>query len=186
MEIDDNKIRLELASTAVKASYIEALHEGFRRGAGDAKTPEEIQEIEQGFQAYIDEIHAPKTGTFTLPNGDEIKRVPDETLWLICDDIFIGEVSFRLELSAFLEQYGGHVGYGIRPSLQGRGYATRALEMIRERAAQKGMDQLLLTCSPDNPASEKVIVKNGGVHQDTLEKPYGMEVTKRFWVPTAC
>ena len=100
-------------------------------------------------------------------------------------DTFIGSVSFRHELNEVLENFGGHIGYGIRPSFVGKGYATQALYLTRKKAFSMGIDRLLLTCSPENPASEKVIVKNGGEFIDISYKTYGYKMlTKRFWVPT--
>ena len=169
---------------AVSESYIEALREGFRRGNADTKTEAEIEEIERDFPAYIESLNAPPEGTIKVPTGEEFPKVPYETLWLMAGDIFIGEISFRHELNDLLRDFGGHVGYGIRPSLEGRGYGTLGLKLTRQRAAQMGMDKLLVTCAPDNPASEKIILKNGGIYENTLENPFGHGPTKRFWVPT--
>ncbi len=184
MNIDKNKVKLIFPSTNVFGSYIAALHEGFRRGIGETKTEDEIQNIENDFETYIKSLNAPPDGTFKAPNGEEFEKVPYETLWLVCDDIFIGEVSFRHELNGFLHEYGGHVGYGIRPSLEGLGFGTLALKLTKERAAQRGMDKLLITCDPDHTASEKIILRNGGVHENTPENPYGCGPVKRFWMPT--
>lgn len=183
MYIDREKIRLDFPSDTVRDSYITALREGFYRGNDDAKPENEIQGIEKDFTSYIESFREPSTGSVTTPSGDMFDFVPGETLWLTAGDVFIGEVSFRFELNGLLQKFGGHVGYGIRPALQGQGYATMALKLTRRRAYERGMDQLLLTCAPDNPASEKVILKNGGIYEDTQENPYGFHTVKRFWVP---
>lgn len=182
--VEKDDVTLVYPSAAVYESYIAALREGFRRGIGETKTEDEIEEIIADFDAHIAPMNAPPEGTIKTPDGQEFEKVPYETLWLVADDIFIGEISFRHELSDFLEQFGGHVGYGIRPALEGQGLGTLALKLTIDRARELGIEKLLLTCSPDNLASEKVITKNGGEYIDTVEKPFGFDDTKRFWVPT--
>jgi predicted acetyltransferase len=182
--IDKNSVTLELPSIKVFPSYVEALKEGFRRGIAEVKSPAEITAIEADPGQWIAILNTPPTGTYTTPSGHVIQKVPCETLWLCAQDIFIGEVSFRHELNDFLRVMGGHVGYGIRPTLMNQGYGTLALRLTRERAARRGMDRLLVTCDPDNQASEKVIIKNGGVYETTSENPYGYSPSKLFWVPT--
>lgn len=166
-------------------SYIEALYEGFRRGSHPAATKQDIEEIRKKNPAtFLASLNAPPEGVIRTPRGDIFEKVPYETLWLCAGPLFIGEVSFRFTLNPLLESYGGHIGYGIRPSLMNRGYATLALKLVRQRAKNKGMEKLLLTCSPDNPASEQVILKNYGVYENTLDDAYGFGPVKRFWVPT--
>jgi len=58
--------------------------------------------------------------------------------------------------------YGGHIGYGIRPSERQKGYATTGLQLALEEARKRGLDQVLLTCGVDNLASRRVILANGG------------------------
>ncbi len=184
--LNPENIRLDFPSLAVFPSYVEALREGYYRGS-DSVTPEEkIKTYENNPKAHILSENEDKTGQFfTAPTGETFPCVPYEKLWLTCEDVFIGSVSLRLELNEFCRNVAGHVGYGIRPHYQGQGYGTLALRLTRVRAKQNGMEKLLLTCSPDNTASEKIIVKNGGVYKDTLPDPYGYGLTIRYWVPTA-
>ena len=57
--------------------------------------------------------------------------------------------------------------------------AAKLLEVSR----QLGLSRVLVTCSEDNPASENVIVKNGGVFDSTYEHD-GVR-TKRYWIALA-
>ncbi len=172
------------ASRRFIPSYIEALHDGFFRGDGTPKTIDEINDIQNNPAAFLEKISC-QDGTFTVPTGEVFRRVPHEPLWLCAADVFIGEVSFRHELNDPLKQFGGHIGYGIRPVFQGHGFATLAVQRVRKRALKMGIEQLLVTCSPENTASKRVILKNGGVYRDTLEDPYGHGPTARYWVKTA-
>ena len=50
------------------------------------------------------------------------------------------------------------------------------LEICRDR----GMKKILITCSPDNPASEKTIRKNGGVWEKDIV--VDGDIVRRFWI----
>lgn len=175
-------LTLELPPLRVIDSYIESLREGFYRGIQAKKTDEEIQSIANDPQPYLDSLNAPIEGKLKTEDGTEFDPAPYETLWLVSDDIFIGEYSFRHALTPVLATFGGHVGYGIRPSLQGQGYATAGMELLKSRATDMGIDRLLVTCSPDNPASEKVIIKSGGIFENLETQTYGHGTVKRFWI----
>jgi predicted acetyltransferase len=181
MDIDHKNVRLDFPSLKLIPSYAEALREGFYRGIQPQKSEDEIIQIEQKPSAYIESLNK-QGGSITLDNGDLVPKVPYENLWLSSDDIFIGEVSLRLQLSDYLKKHGGHVGYGIRPSLQNKGLGTLALSLTKKRAVDKGIHKLLLTCSPDNIASKKIITKNGGVHQDTIDDDSDSESVERYWI----
>jgi len=75
----------------------------------------------------------------------------------------IGLLSIRPELSDELAARYGHIGYGVRPSMRRRGYATAMLRYALEVCRQKGMTQVILGCYSDNIASAAVIEKCGGV-----------------------
>lgn len=88
----------------------------------------------------------------------------------------------KFELTEFLRSYGGHVGYATRPSDRGRGLVTQMLEQGKKIAKGFGMDRLLCVCDDDNDASEKVILKNGGVFENALYDPEEQVTVKRFWI----
>ena len=80
----------------------------------------------------------------------------------------IGFLNLRLRLSNFLLEEGGHIGYSIRPSERGKGYAK-----------EKNIKKALVTCSVNNPASRAVILANGGLLEDVRD---GVE---RYWIEVA-
>lgn len=182
--MSEDSITFDFPSMNAIASHIEALKEGFVRGSSKPKTLEEIEIIKQNPEKYIISLNEQKTGYRDWPDGSQARYVPFETFWLCEGAVFIGDISFRHELNENTVLHGGHVGYGVRPSMQGKGYGTLMLEMVRRRAAERGMKRLLLSCAPDNIASQKVILNNGGVYQDTLGNPCGCGPTERYWVPT--
>ena len=93
-------------------------------------------------------------------------------------DEVVGFLAFRHELNAFLLEEGGHIGYSVRPAARQQGHATRALGLAVRRAAELGLDRVLVTCDDDNLPSAATIVANGGVLEDArLGK-------QRYWIDT--
>jgi predicted acetyltransferase len=107
------------------ASYVAALREGFRRGIQPVTPEERIAEIGAEFARYLAVI-TDQSGTIRLPTGEVVPKVPFSRLWLAEGEEFIGEISIRHRLNAWLSQERGHIGYGIRPGRQGRGYGRLA------------------------------------------------------------
>lgn len=67
--------------------------------------------------------------------------------------------------------YDGHVGYSIDLLYRGHHYAYQALLLLQEIAREKGFQELLLTCSPENIASKKTILKLNVVYLETKRIP---------------
>lgn len=54
------------------------------------------------------------------------------------------------------------IGYGINPSARGRGVATAAVaELLRLLGGRPGIDRIVARTAIDNPASGRVLAKNG-------------------------
>ena len=88
----------------------------------------------------------------------------------------VGFLNLRLRLSAYLLEEGGHIGYSIRPSERGKGYAKEALCQGLQVAKEKNIKRALVTCSTENPASRAVILANGGQFEDVRNG------TERYWI----
>ncbi len=94
------------------------------------------------------------------------------TGWVVADTFFairaadqriIGMVDIRHTLNAFLAAYGGHIGYGVRPSERQKGYAKEILRLALQYAKQSvGLNRVMVACYRDNEASWRTILKNGG------------------------
>lgn len=65
----------------------------------------------------------------------------------------------------------GHIGYGVVPWKQGRGYATQALREVLQEANGEGLRYVEITTDPDNIASRRVIEANGGVLIEEFVRP---------------
>ena len=88
----------------------------------------------------------------------------------------VGFLNLRLRLNDYLLEVGGHIGYSIRPSERGKGYAKEALRQGLQVAKEKNIKKALVTCSTENPASRAVILANGGLFEDVRN---GVE---RYWI----
>ena len=133
--------------------------------------------IEEGdWEEFVKNCRKHEKG-LDLPEG----WVPGSSFWLMdSTNCIAGVVSIRHRLSPDLIQRGGHVGYGIRPSCRRQGYGTKALELALNECHKMGILDVLVTCSKDNIASEKIIRANGGI-QDSNTFVDGKEV-QRFWI----
>ena len=88
----------------------------------------------------------------------------------------LGFLNLRLRLNEGLLNHAGHIGYSIRPSERGKGYAKESLRQGLQFGKEKNIKKALVTCSTENPASRAVIVANGGLFEDVRN---GVE---RYWI----
>ncbi|MFE6734414.1 GNAT family N-acetyltransferase [Microbacterium sp. NPDC057650] len=106
-------------------------------------------------------------------------RVHSSWYWIVDDaGAWIGFLALRRTLNDLLREYGGHIGYSIRPSRRREGHAARALHDALGEASALDLKRVLITCDEDNAGSARTIERNGGVYEDTRG------VKRRYWVPT--
>lgn len=129
---------------------------------------------EDGFADFVAYLHADSMPDAPRPVG----HVPQSTWWLVDGDTYLGRISCRHVLTEWLAEFGGHVGYEVRPSARRRGHATAMLRSVLPHVHALGVDPALLTCDDTNLASRKVIEAAGGVFEDQRANKL------RFWVPT--
>jgi len=116
--------------------------------------------------------------------GEQLEEdwVPSTTWFLAEAGRLLGVANLRHRLTPSLRRFGGHVGYSVRPSERGNGYATLLLEEVKRRAQDMGLSRLLVTCAPANEASARVIAKCGGRYEDvSFYAPAGHSVC-RYWI----
>jgi predicted acetyltransferase len=169
---------LQLVRPAVqyKASFIEAASE-FAAEKHHRYKGLNIADLDARFEQHVDS-ELKREGTPPRPDW-----VPDTILWLVEGDRFIGRISIRHYLMGTLEQYGGHIGYEIRPSQRRKGYGTLQLELALPIARDDlNITKVLITCDPTNTGSRKIIEANGGVLQDTLQTKFSDLPTMRWWI----
>src|ERR1043166_4024106 len=111
------------------------------------------------FPVFLERLAACARGE-ELPDG----FVPHSTFWLVRNGTeVLGVSNLRHRLTDALRAEGGHIGYGIRPSARGQGFATQLLRRTLDRAWAIGIEEAWLTCGKGNLASVRTILHNGGV-----------------------
>jgi predicted acetyltransferase len=89
------------------------------------------------------------------------------------DGEFCGSIGFRWQpgTTALPPYCLGHIGYGVVPWKQRKGYATLALALMLPHAKAESLPYVELTTDPENIASQRVIEANGGVLVARFTKP---------------
>ncbi|MGW7360077.1 GNAT family N-acetyltransferase [Streptomyces sp. NPDC054802] len=167
--------------TRVHASFLDALAE-FAADGTEAHVvhPHEVAEFggvwhrPDGFAGYVARLRAE-----ALEDGPRPEHwVPHTVLWYVDGDTFLGRLSIRHRLSPFLLEFGGHIGYAVRPGARRQGHATAMLRDALPHARRLGLGAVLLTCDHDNIGSRRVIEANGGVFEDRRGEK------RRYWIRT--
>ena len=98
------------------------------------------------------------------------------------DGKIVGMLQIRHRFNAYLEKYGGHIGYSVAPSERRRGYATQMLRLALPKCRELGLDKVLITCIDENIGSRKTILANGGVYESTVYEPNEQVRLERYWI----
>ena len=98
------------------------------------------------------------------------------------DNKLVGMIQIRHYLNDFLEKFGGHIGYSVRPSERRKGYAKLMLQKTLPFCKEIRLEKVLITCIDGNIGSEKTILANGGIYESTVHEPNENVNLKRFWI----
>jgi predicted acetyltransferase len=168
-------------TTAVHRSFLDAwdeLDDGDDRWMGvyvadEDRTRRQLADPAE-FERYVEDLKRDALPEAARPP----EWVPATMLWYVDGEAWLGRLSIRHQLTRFLLEIGGHIGYVVRPSARRKGYATAMLAESLPIAAELGIDPALVTCDTDNDASRKVIEACGGELEDERNGKL------RYWVPT--
>lgn len=163
-------------TASLKQSYLDALVEFH---AEQRYLHHRLETLQHNFEAHLRAERA-------LIHWENIAifRVPETIYWLVEDEEFLGRLELRHRIDNPAHDIGGHIGYSIRPGRRQQGYGYAILKLALEKAAQRGLGRVLLTCDPDNIASRKIIEKNGGLFERRVERVIdGVHYCKlRYWI----
>lgn len=96
------------------------------------------------------------------------------------DGRIVGMIDLRHRLNDFLAEYGGHIGYSVRPDERRKGHAKWMLAHVLPEARKLGLSRVLLTCDDDNEGSARTIEANGGVFERRAKLED--EILRRYWI----
>lgn len=128
------------------------------------------------FKTYLRQLEESSKGV-NLKEG----IVPSDLYYLVDEkNHLLGAIDIRHELNDYLLNFGGHIGYGIRPSERQKGYASLMLKLGLEKCRELGLEKVLITCNKANHASAKTMIKNGAILENEVLQ--GNELIQRYWI----
>lgn len=161
--------------------------------------------FENEIQAYRKEMagaNSSMDGTGPLRSMDNIKEwlkfnqscenqetVPEN--WVTCeqyiyvreaDNNIVGMIQFRHYFNEFLEKYGGHIGYSVRPNERRKGYAKQMLAECLKVCKAYGLEDVLVMCIQGNEGSKRTILANGGIYESTVYCEPDDVNLERYWI----
>ena len=116
------------------------------------------------------------------------KNLPESysphTLYLAINDNnkIVGAIGIRWKQVPVLMAFGGLIGYSVRPSQRGKGYASEMLKLALDKFKNTNIENILITCKDFNIASKKVIEKNGGIFENTYSNDDDGYTYLRYWI----
>ena len=142
--------------------------------AGENIVPYSARLLDMDYKTWLENTYNFEE---TCPEG----FVPAHTLFLVEDNKrILGAINIRHYLNDYLLNFGGHIGYGIRPSERKKGYASLMLSLALTKAKELGIQRALITCDKNNLGSARTIMKNGGVLENEVIE--GERTTQRYWI----
>ncbi|RZA04582.1 MAG: GNAT family N-acetyltransferase [Proteobacteria bacterium] len=115
-------------------------------------------------------------------SSPEPGQVMTTTYWAMLGEVVVGRISIRHELTDDLRDFGGHIGYEVRPTARKKGVATEMLRLALRTPAARKIEKVLLTCAPDNIASNRTIQKNGGLLAGSKFVARVQRQTNYYWI----
>lgn len=185
----DDAVTLRKPDLSALPRFVDALERGWSPDnvGGEATARRFLKAIAEDAAAFVASLDDPeaRAGPIRLPDGSEARRLPGFNRW-IWDGDFCGNIGLRWQpgTDALPPHVLGHVGYAVVPWKRNLGRATAALRLLLPLARAVGLRRLMLTANPDNPASHRVILANGGWLEGPFvkEAAYGGGEALRFWM----
>lgn len=97
------------------------------------------------------------------------------------DNKIVGTINVRWNLNEAMLRFGGHIGYGIRPTERRKGYNKLNLYMGIIEAKKVGLDKVMLDCDVNNIGSDKTLKALGGKLERTEIDPSDGLLTNVYW-----
>lgn len=175
-----DKFYLERPTIERKKEIIEYLDEFVKYGS-DINGSGSLDKIYDGytFEETLDRCLKMEDEEYAKSVG----RCQGKTFLLIRenDNKIVGTINVRWNLSKEMLQFGGHIGYGIRPTERRKGYNKINLYLGMIEAKKVGLDNVMLDCDVNNLGSDKTLKALGGKLERTEIDPSDGILTNVYW-----
>ena len=115
--------------------------------------------------------------------AESVGRCQGKTFLLVRenDNRIVGTINVRWNLNATMLRFGGHIGYGIRPTERRKGYNKINLYLGMIEAKKVGLDKVMLDCDVNNLGSDRTLKALGGKLERTEIDPSDGVLTNVYW-----
>ena len=175
-----NKFYFESPSMKRKNEIIEYLDE-FIKYDSDINGAGSLDKIYDGYT--FDEALNRCLNMEKKEDAEKVGRCQGKTFLLIRekDDKIVGTINIRWNLNEQMLRFGGHIGYGIRPTERRKGYNKINLYLGMIEAKKVGLENVMLDCDVNNLGSDKTLKALGGQLERTEVDPTDGILTNVYW-----
>lgn len=174
------KFFFEIPSLERKNEIIEYLDEFVKYGS-DINGSGSLDKIYDGytFEEALDRCLKMEDEEYAKSVG----RCQGRTFLLIRenDNKIVGTINVRWNLNEAMLRFGGHIGYGIRPTERRKGYNKINLYLGMLEAKKVGLEKVMLDCDVNNLGSDKTLKALGGKLERTEVDPSDGILTNVYW-----
>lgn len=174
------KFYFEIPSLERKNEIIEYLDEFVKYGS-DINGSGSLDKIYYGytFEEALDRCLKMEDEEYAKSVG----RCQSRTFLLIRenDNKIVGTINVRWNLNEAMLRFGGHIGYGIRPTERRKGYNKINLYLGMLEAKKVGLEKVMLDCDVNNLGSDKTLKALGGKLERTEVDPSDGILTNVYW-----
>ena len=152
------KFYLEKPSIARKDDAIEYINENYKYKS-DINGSGGLDRFLDNYEGWLEKLEK----DYTMIPSEE--RVPARTYFLVreSDNRIVGMINIRTALNQKLSKFGGHIGYGVRPTERRKGYNKINLYLGLKVCDEYGIKKVFMDADLDNPASWKTMEALGGI-----------------------
>ncbi len=115
--------------------------------------------------------------------AESVGRSQGKTFLLVRenDNRVVGTINLRWNLNEAMLRFGGHIGYGIRPTERRKGYNKINLYLGMIEAKKVGLEKVMLGCDVNNLGSDRTLKALGGKLERTEIDPSDGVLTNVYW-----
>jgi tagatose 1,6-diphosphate aldolase len=91
----------------------------------------------------------------------------------------LGAINLRVASIPHVQLYAGHIGYSVHPAHRSHRYAARSVRLLLPLARRLRLDDLWITCDPDNASSRRIAQLAGAAFVEIVDVPPDCVIYRR-------